>query len=196
MVTNTNMMNAKLTENSRFDILKEPTHNNRSSNRSSNRPNTNNRTFSNNLELFPELASRGVKTDETNMNFANAAQPIITKKKEEVKKGWVKITRTNKKIKYTYNTSDKSEETPKELQIENETNGFDHKQQNKLQEIVMRWEGYRNHQNEMYEEASPYWHEKSMLDPLSDSNFSSSDESESEQSITEDDDHDDAYNEF
>jgi len=99
MVTNTNMMNAKLTENSRFDILKEPTHNNRSSNRSSNRPNTNNRTFSNNLELFPELASRGVKTDETNMNFANAAQPIITKKKEEEKKGWVKITRTNKKLK-------------------------------------------------------------------------------------------------
>ena len=146
--------------------------------------------------MFPELATRDVKTRETNMNFANAAKPVITKKEEEVKKGWVKITKHNNKIKYTYNSSDKLEEKTKEPHIEN-TNGLDYEQQNKLHEIVMRWEEYRNNQNEMYEEASPYWHEKSLLDPLSDSNFSSSDESESEQSITEDDDiYDDIYDDL
>lgn len=147
--------------------------------------------------MFPELATRDVKTRETNMNFVNAAKPVITKKEEEVRKGWVNITKHNNKIKYTYNSSDKSEEKTKEPHVEiEETNCLDYEQQNKLQEIVIRWEDYRNEQNEMYEEASPFWHEKSLLDPLSDSNFSSSEESESEQSITEDDDYDDMYDDL
>ena len=147
--------------------------------------------------MFPELATLDVKTRETNMNFANAAKPVIAKKEKEVKKGWVKITKHNNKIKYTYNSSEKPEEKPKESHIETEeTVGLDYKQQNKLQELVMKWEDYRNDQNEMYEETSPYWHEKSLLDPLSDSNFSSSDESESDQSITEDDDYGDIYDDL
>ena len=137
------------------------------------------------------MSTKEITTNETNsthMNYAEVTKPVeCTIEKNDVKEGWVKISLANNKIVYSKNKND----VKREMDIRNIKipliNGLDNNQQNQLQDMVMRWETYRNNENEMYEEMSPFWHEKSLLDPLSDdcySDMSDIDES-SEEDIDE-----------
>ena len=196
--TNSNM----LKKNNRFEILKE-TSERRSNTRNQNRTkiskrhhyqkdnlyqkvdnhyqknnSKNNLSFSDNYELFPELSTKEITTNETNsthMNYAEVTKPVkCTIEKNEVQEGWVKMSLVNNKFVYSKNKNDvKREMDIRNIQIPL-INGLDNNQQNQLQDMVMRWENYRNNENEMYEEMSPFWHEKSLLDPLSDDCYSES----------------------
>ena len=138
--------------------------------------NDNNVSFSNNYELFPELSTRDIPTNETNpthMNYAEVTKPVkCTIENNEVQEGWVKISLTDNKIVYSKNKND----VKREIDSQNIQNplidGLDNDQQTQLQDMVMRWETFRNNENEMYEEMSRFWHEKSLLDPLSDDCYS------------------------
>ena len=197
MKNNSNM----LKKNNRFDVLKETSErrsNTRNQNKTKNpkrkhyqkggndyqkggkhyqkNSNNNNVSFSNNYELFPELSTKDIPTNETNpthMNYAEVTKPVeCTMEKNEVQEGWVKISLVDNKIVYSKNKNDvKREMDIRNIQIPL-INGLDNDQQTQVQDMVMRWETFRNNENEMYEEMSPFWHEKSLLDPLSDDCYS------------------------
>tara|TARA_Y100000768_G_C23962573_1_gene676136 strand:+ start:211 stop:894 length:684 start_codon:yes stop_codon:yes gene_type:complete len=151
-----------------------------------------NKLFSNNLEMFPELSlSKNHKNDtkEIETSYADITKPLnVEKPKEEVKEGWVKIVRKNNKTEFVYKDTKKNiDESDLSDNADNLVDGLDSKQSQELTNLVIRWENFRNEQNEKYEEDSPFWHEKSLLDDLSDDCYSSESESESDESSLDDD---------
>lgn len=198
----------KLTQNNRFDVLNEPSKPERNINKTNNRRsprvsnsrnkknNENKKTsvlpFSNNLEAFPTLSGAvnkdSIADDEYN-SYANVTKPTLSVPKEnDIKPGWVNINFVNNKIKYTRNPQYKNEKTNVE---DKPMNGLDKDQKIKLDNIVMRWEAYRSLENEMYEEGSVFWHEKSLLAPLSDDCYSDSSENDESSIEAMDDEYDD-----
>ena len=162
--------------------------------------NDNNVSFSNNYELFPELSTRDIPTNETNpthMNYAEVTKPVkCTIENNEVQEGWVKISLTDNKIVYSKNKNDVKREIDSQ-NIQNPLiNGLDNDQQTQLQDMVMRWETFRNNENEMYEEMSRFWHEKSLLDPLSDDCYSESSDVDESSDEDMDEDLDEYYDEI
>ncbi len=162
--------------------------------------NNNNVSFSNNYELFPELSTKDIATNEpkaTHMNYAEVTKPVeCTIEKNEVQEGWVKISLDDNKIVYSKNKNDVNREMDiRNIQIPL-INGLDNYQQTQLQDMVMRWETYRNNQNEMYEEMSPFWHEKSLLDPLSDDCYSEPSDVDESSDEDMDEDLDEYYDEL
>lgn len=193
----------KLIKNNRFEVLNEPSKSQKNRNpqrRNSNNSNikkTNILPFSDNLKAFPKLSGKDSKQNLTNEyelqnSYANVTKPIVTvfKKKNKVKPGWVKINIANNKIKYTRNTENKKTVEVKTM------NGLDEDQHLKLKNMVLSWEMYRNNQNEMYGESSPFWHEKSLLDPLSDDCYSDTEESEESSIEAMDDEYDELYDDI
>ena len=203
----------KLIKNNRFDALNEPSksqRNNQRQNSNSNNSNSKNKNtkitkknvlpFSNNLQAFPSLSGTNNKKNNTNTmptnmenSYANVSKPIvsISKKKDEVKPGWVNINFVDNKINYTRNTQ--NEKTDDEQKM---TNGLDEDQHLKLKNMVLSWEMYRNNQNEMYGESSMFWHEKSLLDPLSDDCYSDAEESEESSIEAMIDEYDELYDDI
>ena len=207
-----------LKKNNRFDVLKETSErrsNTRNQNKTKNpkrnhyqkggnhyqkNSNDNNVSFSNNYELFPELSTRDIPTNETNpthMNYAEVTKPVkCTIENNEVQEGWVKISLTDNKIVYSKNKND----VKREIYSQNIQNplidGLDNDQQTQLQDMVMRWETFRNNENEMYEEMSRFWHEKSLLDPLSDDCYSEPSDVDESSDEDMDEDLDEYYDEI
>ncbi len=198
--------NHKARMNTRFDVLKEPekakaveftkemrrnrrrTESYVTSSRSKSKQNefTMNKTELHNA--FPKLTNTPKKPTPTTMNFAEATRPeefdgnIV----DEVDPGWVKLTRTNNnKTQYKYNkqtsaTSATSEELSRK--------GLDTSQEVCLYKLTEHWQNYRDLQNTLYPNSSPFMNEKSLLDPLSDDCYETeSDYSESDESIEDPD---------
>lgn len=209
-----------LTKNNRFEVLNEPSnsqrnnerHNSNNSNsKSKNRNNFQNKNtkttktnvvlpFRNNLQAFPTLSGRDNKNNNTNTTTsdldnsnANVAKPIVSvsKKKNQVKSGWVNINFVDNKINYTRNNENKN--TDDEVKP---SNGLDDGQHCKLENMVLRWETFRNNENEMYGESSLFWHEKSLLDPLSDDCYSDTEVSEESSIEAMDDEYDEVYDDI
>jgi hypothetical protein len=209
-----------LTKNNRFEVLNEPSnsqrnnerHNSNNSNsKSKNRNNFQNKNtkttktnvvlpFRNNLQAFPTLSGRDNKNNNTNTttsdldnSYANVAKPIVSvsKKKNQVKSGWVNINFVDNKINYTRNNENKN--TDDEVKP---SNGLDDGQHCKLENMVLRWETFRNNENEMYGESSLFWHEKSLLDPLSDDCYSDTEVSEESSIEAMDDEYDEVYDDI
>ena len=207
----------KLMKNNRFDVLnvssKSQRNNQRQNSNNSNSKNKNTKTnkttkttkknvlpFSNNLQAFPTLSGTDNKKNNTNTmpndldnSYANVAKPIVSvsKKKDEVKPGWVNINFVDNKINYTRNTQNKKTDDEQKM-----TNGLDDEQHWKLKNMVLRWETHRNNENEMYGESSVFWHEKSLLDPLSDDCYSDTEESEESSIEAMDDEYDELYDDI
>ena len=207
----------KLMKNNRFDVLnvssKSQRNNQRQNSNNSNSKNKNTKTnkttkttkknvlpFSNNLQAFPTLSGTDNKKNNTNTmpndldnSYANVAKPIVSvsKKKDEVKPGWVNINFVDNKINYTRNTQNKKTDDEQKM-----TNGLDDEQHCKLKNMVLRWETHRNNENEMYGESSVFWHEKSLLDPLSDDCYSDTEESEESSIEAMDDEYDELYDDI
>lgn len=207
----------KLMKNNRFDVLNEPSKsqrnnerhnsNNSKSKNKNNFQNKNTKTtktnvipFSNNMQAFPSLSGTDNKKNNTNTtsnnldnSYANVAKPIVSvsKKKNQVKPGWVNINFVDNKINYTTNNQNKN--TDDEVK---HTNGLDEEQHCKLKNMVLRWETYRNNENEMYGESSVFWHEKSLLDPLSDDCYSDTEESDESSIEAMDDEYDELYDDI
>ena len=208
MVNNkNNMTKDKLKTNSRFDALKSPSKNtknqshrvirNKPRNKPKNKPSKIITQFTSKSEMFPELTAKPNTVTETKLNFAKAAKPIINDsvKKEDVKEGWVKINYgANNKIKYTYSKKDKK--LPINSNNLTTNKGMDDEQYNMLENMVIRWEEYREHQNQMYEERSPFWNEKSLLEPLSDDCYSDTSESVESSICDTDEELDDLYDDL
>ena len=58
-------------------------------------------------------------------------------------------------------------------------------QKKELANLVNRWQNDRDFHNEYLEDKSPYWNEKSLLDPLSDDDYSSIEEDYQSESESE-----------
>lgn len=204
----------KLMKNNRFDVLNEPSksqrnnqrHNSNNSNSKNKNTKTNKTTkknvipFSNNMQAFPSLSGTSNKKNDTNTtsnnldnSYANVAKPFVSvsKKQNQVKPGWVNINFVDNKINYTRNAENKN--TEDEVKA---SNGLDDGQYCKLENMVLRWETYRNNENEMYGESSLFWHEKSLLDPLSDDCYSDTDESDESSIEAMDDEYDELYDDI
>ena len=206
----------KLTKNNRFDVLNESSkpqknrnnqrrnHNNSKTKyikttKKTNIKKTNIIPFSNNMEAFPSLSgtdkNNNNKTNEKHNSYANETKPIVSvsSKKKEVEPGWVNINFVDNKINYTRNTQYKNKKPDDEQKI---TNGLDDEQHCKLENMVLRWETHRNKENEMYGESSLFWHEKSLLDPLSDDCYSDTEESYESSIEANDEEYDDLYDDI
>ena len=210
----------KLIKNNRFEILNEPSNTQRNNERHNSNngyyknkntnftkateKNENKKTnvvpFSNNLQAFPTLCvtdnknnNQNTTTNNLDNSYANVSKPIVSvsKKKDEVKPGWVNINFVDNKINYKRNTQIKK--TYDEIKT---SNGLDDGQHCKLENMVLRWETYRNNENEMYGENSLFWHEKSLLDPLSDDCYSDTEESDESSIEAMDDEYDELYDDI
>tara|TARA_Y100000741_G_scaffold364882_1_gene357506 strand:+ start:1338 stop:1994 length:657 start_codon:yes stop_codon:yes gene_type:complete len=204
----------KLMKNNRFDVLNEPSksqrNNQRHNSNNSKSKNKNTKTtkttkknvipFSNNMQAFPSLSGTSNKKNDTNTttsdldnSYANVAKPFVpvSKKQNQVKPGWVNINFVDNKINYTRNTENKKPDVEVKT-----SNGLDEEQHCKLKNMVLRWETYRNNENEMYGESSVFWHEKSLLDPLSDDCYSDTDDSDESSIEAMDDEYDELYDDI
>ena len=96
-------------------------------------------------------------------------EDVEEKKKTLLKPGWIMLEKKSNKQK---------EETVKE-----ETNDINEDPINykNLTALVERWQYERDCVNEVLEENSPYWNEKSLLDPLSDDDLESESEEEKDE---------------
>lgn len=150
---------------------------------------------------FPNLSSAkspAPMENTTSMNFAAATKPedFTGNIVDEVDPGWVKLTRNNNKTKYQYNKQSETKTTknrgPTEEESEFAQKGLDAKQEGALYKLTERWQNYRDEQNTLYPNNSPYVNEKSLLEPLSDDCYETeSDYSESDESLEDPDEFND-----
>ncbi len=158
-----------------------------------------NNSFNNDTKNFPELSSSSYSkskenTKEDSINFAS-----LFKKKEkkvyDVKPGWVKITRNNKKKvfkygkstkKYYINKTENMDEDTKQALLINKT----------LNNLIERWQNERDEINDVFEQWSPYWNEKNLREPLSDNEYETSDEEQEYDNDTEYDEYDEYLSDY
>ena len=100
-------------------------------------------------------------------------EDVEENKKTLLKPGWIMLEKKSNKQK---------EETVKEETVKEETNDINEDPINykNLTELVERWQYERDCVNEVLEENSPYWNDKSLLDPLSDDDLESDSDEEEE----------------
>ena len=142
---------------------------------------------------FPRLANTQKKSTPTptTMNFAEATRPeeLDENNVDEVDPGWVKLTRVNNKTQCQYNKQSSASASASATTTEEVSrNGLDASQQEGLYKLTEHWQNYRDQQNTLYPNSSPFMNEKSLLDPLSDDCYETeSDYSESDESIEDPD---------
>ena len=105
------------------------------------------------------------------MSYASLFKKEVVeeKKKTLLKPGWIMLEKKSNK--------------QKEEIVQEETNDINEDPINykNLTALVERWQYERDCLNEVLEENSPYWNEKSLLDPLSDDDLESESEEEEEE---------------
>tara|TARA_Y100000389_G_scaffold202767_1_gene249095 strand:+ start:3339 stop:3749 length:411 start_codon:yes stop_codon:yes gene_type:complete len=104
-------------------------------------------------------------------------EDVEEKKKILLKPGWIMLKKKSNKQK----EEPVQEEPVQEETVQEETNDINEDINKNLTALVERWQYERDCINEVYEENSPYWNEKSLLDPLSDDDLESESEEEEEE---------------
>ena len=134
----------------------------------------------NNLEDFPDLSSKQPATSrETTLDFGALIREDVNPITDDVEPGFVKVYRdshTGKSI-IDGNSQDKKRHYEEVVDVI-QPSGLSISQEQQLENLVARWQTYRDSMDDKYGEQSPYYGMKRLTDPLSDDDYESDVESE------------------
>ena len=134
----------------------------------------------NNLEEFPDLSSKQPPTSRgTTLDFAALIREDVVPIEDDIEPGFVKVyrdSRTGKSI-IDGNSQDKNRHYEEVVDVI-QPRGLSSSQEQQLENLVVRWQTYRDSMDDKYREQSPYYGMKRLTDPLSDEDCESDVESE------------------